>query len=1279
MQLLMYSSGTGNSPVLFYPNINAPQMIIYCVLNKSLTTLRSLSDVLNAFSSVNSAIKTLQFFFFSSDFNTADCSTILTQIQGLNCDSSCIAWLNCQETQIPVDALLSALILDLALKSGGDLPGQNRHVILSTAKDYPLFPILIGAHSNNGLHLSQSDLSNYFHITSNVDGEDDSLQIACTSTQALLSFGSDNPSVISCDKLKGEDGYFKVLNISTISGANGVEAGVIYSANSMSIGIESVEDGPSFAYSIVKEEELSTGSKLPSSSILTFPLMKSVSGWKFDESHPKLSLYINPFKPTPTSSDPTLQSYIEIDFSINAPSIESSFRTVHGDFITMQPVYAPVPRHKQLSGSVKFAFNTALDGYSSLMPIGEYTMHIEGKESSRLLCGLSGTESIEFYNDDIMSFHPTGLAGVYASAEVGSEGGVRDASFAFAKKTDLPYLTAHVMIRKGKGTPSSNRLYYSEGDKAPFFQADLGSDLKYQGLSRVTLPSDPDSSKMFPMVPYYALHQDSEHNNFGFYDVYINTFEFQLLNPTRQNYIEKMKASYSGGGSETVYALTPQGYQAKFINGIWTGITLANATVLGEKSGEEILVSNVDIGFYSDGDTTPLPDVLQKAFLTNQQFLVISADMMGKGGKRNLANFKPKVEMSEWSFNLEMPKSTTPGEYTNVLLFKSGNTTIKQMVKNPHLWTQYEAFNDITSDKNGYFLSNWLVEYLKEAEALYDNGDGVTTLKDFCTLINDKEWNGFLALKVAVGNIATLPVDVQALLANINGGLYAHHLGNEINHVKRQSFESIPKGALVSTASGSFVDNTTVLSNTDSTIIFSSKPIKEVDVGTSVIFKTTDQQSVLILKNALLSSEDSITSSDVVFSYELNSPFFGLIHYVNPKFAGEIKNPPAYVQSTSEYNFTVLTLEVVFQKVLEVHFANKSMLMMNSFFGDKVLQTGPRGEQGANNLILVGTYHEIDKVPSYSFSTAKGVTTDFYLASKAFKMNRISNTTMNVIKLSGDSIATDIYKASFAIRGSFDFLMGENFDLLSYEYLPYSVLSMDVQIQHGKANIYTMDSSKLQFEKNQIKAYPAGSGQQVAKALNIVRTGSLVSQFPMKLKGLIQSVGSASANASPADMGYRLLETATPKGISFSSPAQGVPWYGLEFELILGGKGSLASSGAISASMILTWTPKGSGIAQASPQFKLSGPDGVSLSFDFEGVLKFGAKDIVLNRYIDPSDATKNYFYLVFQSIALSLLNISFPPSGTTNLVLMGDTSADSGGMVKPTLSWFGGYAKEGS
>ncbi|MBL4660646.1 MAG: hypothetical protein JKY19_09835 [Alcanivoracaceae bacterium] len=1221
LKLAAFPTKPGSNPFLLYPDVNSPQVLIYCVPNAAITPPTSLSSLIDNYTKSSQTITTIQVFFFSSSFTPTDFSTILSSIKALkNNEGSFIAWIDSIVTEIPTDALTGVVKLNLKVEPGNGLPGEDGHIILSDEGPFPLLPVVAHSSLNNGISLGQSTPTNKFRIISNSNTEDNCLQIECKSDQAILSFGASSNSILTIDNVNGNSSneYFAVFNIPLVLVAennNAIGTGIFYNVNNVTISMSSVENGPCFQYSLIRQQG-NIDSKAPASSTLKYPILTSDKGLHFDKSvHPDPTVYINPLKPCPKSPTEEPESYIEIGFSINAPSIDTSFRTVHGDFITFEPTYTPPAHGEQIKGSLKFTFNCALDGYSSLMPVGSYTIRInrDSVTTGRLLCGLSGTESIEFCNDNKIIFYAGQASGVYASIETGSSGSTPAIALKLSKDTkDLPYTTARVMIFQGQAKPA-DRIYYSEGDKAPFFATTSGSDLNYHKLSRSKLPPSPSDGQMFPIVPYYSVVQDT-HNygssrGFGFYPEYLEVFEFQVLNPCRQNAIEAMNFPYVASNTDTVYALTPQGYQATFVNGVWTEIKISKAAVT--------TISNVEVEFSSTNATTPLPDVLQKAFLTNQQFFVMTTSVNG-----NLDGFKASIMLSDWSFGvpsggegsppiLKMPTSTTPGNYTNILLFKSGNTTIKQMAKNPHLWTQYAAFNDTTSDVEGNFLSNWLVEYLKNAEELYDNGNGVTSFASFCSLINDKNWNGFLALKIKVGDIATLPVDVQALVSDISGDLYAHHLGNEINHVKPPESGTGP--------------------------------------------------------------------------YDLNSPFFGLIHYVNPNFASEVKNPPPYIQSANEHEFTVLTLEVVFEKVLETHFANKSMLMMNTFFGDQVLQTGPDGKQGANNLILIGTYHHVDNVPSYSFSTAAGITTDFYLSSNAFNVNRISNVTMNVVKLCGNSEDTDIYKASFAIRGSFDFLNDSDFDLLSYEYLPYYGLSMDVTIQHNKTNIYEMDFSKLNFEKNQTEPLAAGSGQQPGQALNIVRTGSLVAQFPMKLKGLVRNVGSVNGNskpdnASPAEMGYRLLQTATPKGISFSSPSGGEGWYGLEFDVVLGGQGSLASGADISASIIIAWVPGGIGSANASPQFKLSGPGGISLSFDFEGVLKFGAKDIVLNRYIGSGKKDDpDYFYMIFQSIALSLLSISFPPGDTTNVMLMGDTTVTKGSISKPTLSWFGGYAKEGS
>src|SRR6185295_8929993 len=136
-----------------------------------------------------------------------------------------------------------------------------------------------------------------------------------------------------------------------------------------------------------------------------------------------------------------------------------------------------------------------------------------------------------------------------------------------------------------------------------------------------------------------------------------------------------------------------------------------------------------------------------------------------------------------WPFTIDLTKNKTVGDYRNVILFKSANATVTQLARHPELWTRYADFNDASTDADGRFLSNWLVEYLTDAKTLYNNGKGVASLQDFCELIDDPTWNGFLALKVDI-DTQGLPPPVEALLAGIDKSLFvAHHIGNQVNHV----------------------------------------------------------------------------------------------------------------------------------------------------------------------------------------------------------------------------------------------------------------------------------------------------------------------------------------------------------------------------------------------------------------------------------------------------------------------------------------------------------------
>ncbi len=870
------------------------------------------------------------------------------------------------------------------------------------------------------------------------------------------------------------------------------------------------------------------------------------------------------------------------------PALNSAFVTTLGIGAILTPAYIPEPLRPARLVFNRTPTTYAPGGESSdfayhLTPDGAFTLTVAdppaGKTASHLLCGLSGVESIRFNQGDIMMFYSGQPAGIDVTAIPGSS----DISLRLSESS--PYTTAWAMILPGNAANPSVRTYYSEPDRSPFFIHKAGkhpSELKYYPISLITLPDTPSSNSTpycFPIAPYRAMVQAA----FGFSSKpqNVEAFEFQLLNPTRQNIIERMpQPSTSTASNASVYALTPQGYQATFVNGVWTGIRIA-----------QMPSAQISIGFQSADSATPLPAPLQNAFLTNQQFLVITeASNLDK-------TFSADITMDGWPFTLDFAKNTAVGDYRNVLIFKSGNGTVRQMARQPELWTQYASFNNSTGDPDGTFLSNWLVNYLEDAITLYDGGNGVESLGQFCSLIDDPHWNGFLALKVDV-QTRHLPLELEALLVGIDRSLfYAHHLGNRINHVK---------------------------------------PVAGA-------------------------------------AYQLNSSIFGLVHYMDPNLGAEANNLPAYISSPLDYRFKVLTLEAVFENAVLVHFSSKTMLLLNKLFGDTVQRTSADGnKQGANNLVLIGSYHDSDGVPSYTFQTAKGAATAFYPASDAFACNRITRANMVVTKTGAKPITT--YLAQFNLMGNFEFLADPVFDLLSYQYLPYRGLSVKMKFSSAGDNpLYSFDSTGLILALNPSEVFDPAAVAPPNPTISLVRQGSLLAQFPLKLKSLVNG----SADRLPKHKGYRHLETQFPSGISLPSPSGA--WYALEFDMNLGGQGALGANNGLSASLLLAWMPGGSGYeANASPQFRLSGPDGVSLGFDLEGVIKFGAKDIVLNK-IDSSgkNASPDEFILVFESIALTVLSLSFPPEGTTNIALFGDFSATAGSVVNPTLGWFGGYAEQ--
>jgi hypothetical protein len=297
--------------------------------------------------------------------------------------------------------------------------------------------------------------------------------------------------------------------------------------------------------------------------------------------------------------------------------------------------------------------------------------------------------------------------------------------------------------------------------------------------------------------------------------------------------------------------------------------------------------------------------------------------------------------------------------------------------------------------------------------------------------------------------------------------------------------------------------------------------------------------------------------------------------------------------------------------------------------------------------------------PHYVFTTAKGAASTFFLASAAFERIEIDRATVAV----GDTAdALGFRTATFTMSGWFGLLPSASFDVLSYAAIQFDKLTLDMKFQPDHQSLYTLHTDGVTL--SQMPSRAATDHEQItaaSAAANIIyRPQSLAAGFPLSVTRLMYVTDSSQ---TPASLGYRDLATRVPLG-----GASGTPWYGLEFDLPLGGGGALSSGALFTAKMLFAWTPGGSGHVAVAPYFMLQGPGGANLTLEIEGVLKLGAAGIFL------SQNKAGQFVLELASLGITVLSKSFPPAGTTNLLLAGIAQGD-----QRYLGWFGAYVEQKS
>jgi hypothetical protein len=407
-----------------------------------------------------------------------------------------------------------------------------------------------------------------------------------------------------------------------------------------------------------------------------------------------------------------------------------------------------------------------------------------------------------------------------------------------------------------------------------------------------------------------------------------------------------------------------------------------------------------------------------------------------------------------------------------------------------------------------------------------------------------------------------------------------------------------------------------------------------------------------------------------------NSSLFGLIDYENPTYELNLANnvdpdTPIPVATSDAFNFTVLQLQCLFQNARLVDFKSHIQLTVKQLFGSAVASTySNRIAMPASGVVLDGSYIDQNGTPSYVFQQTR--TTVFALDSNVLQAVAFTRTQFNTL---GEQDGGATVASRFVIWGAFDFVQlnandGSLFDVLSFGSPPGTLpanlgtglafsnllLQMTYPASTPNAQTFTLDTDNLSYDS----------------AASDARDQSLFRGFGLQLKSFINAAG----DQTTADYGF------LPVTSTLNLKQLGKPWFGVVYQVTLGGPGALASAAGFDSTLLLAWSPITKvKDKQAAVYIGLSLPGaapGAKL-FSIQGVLKISIGSIALLRQPVPqtpgSQPTDRQFYcLRLDDIALKIFGIvKLPPDATIQFFLFGDP--DNTG----SLGWYAAYVADPS
>jgi len=619
---------------------------------------------------------------------------------------------------------------------------------------------------------------------------------------------------------------------------------------------------------------------------------------------------------------------------------------------------------------------------------------------------------------------------------------------------------------------------------------------------------------------------------------------------------------------------------------------------------------NVQLAQSTDQDGTLVPFAFDKptrqvqdALQTNQLFLVAVNDQHFDDTSTG-ATFHNVVHISDWTMTAQVGSGATPTSYRNVMILKFCDGSLQERVTNPNRWTAPEDFSLV---------------------------DGAGTGAASIAYTGLSQW---LQAYIAEG---------VERARGPSGGFY-------------KNFEKIATDPSW---------NGVIVLQADLALDDLPPQIRGLAAG-------IDFSHFVAHHFGFTASRVSVDRSTGQISMAGNSSLFGLIDYEEPTYAlnlaaGVDPDTPVPVQTSDDFDFTVLQLQSLFENARLVDFKSRVQLTVDRLFSSKVTRAYNNGlPMPANGVVLDGSYVDQNGTASYVFQQTHS--TVFLLDSNvlsAVAFNRVQFNTLGT-RDDGATVAS-----RFLIWGAFDFVELIDTDEKLLDVLSFGSPPETEPAMLGQGLVF----SNLVIEMTFPEATPnaktfALDTDNLAYDLNVssARDDSLFKGFGLQLKSFITAAG----DKTPADYGF------LPVTSTLNLKQLDKPWFGLVYEVTLGGPGALASAAGFTSNMLLAWAPSttaqdtqravfiGLSLPGAAPGAKL---------FSVQGIFKVAIGSIALLRQEVPktegSDASdSSYFYcLRLDDIGIKILGIvKLPPDANIQFFLFGDPGNTG------SLGWYAAY-----